>query len=80
MAAFLLGMPTAGSWDMNASSSNQAGYLAVFLQDDFRVTRSLTLNLGLRFERNFPTTERYNRNVAGFDFTTPNAITTAAAP
>ncbi len=78
LAAFLLGLPTGGSFDLNAARTNQAGYYALFLHDDFRIRPSLTLNLGIRYERDLPTTERYNRSVNGFDFTSPNPITAAA--
>jgi hypothetical protein len=78
IAAFLLGLPTSGTFDINASSIYQAGYYALFVQDDFRVRPDLTLNLGLRYERDLTTTERYNRTENGFDFTTPNPISAAA--
>lgn len=32
-----------------------------FIQDNYRITPKLTLNLGLRYELNTPRTERYNR-------------------
>ncbi|MCX6632995.1 MAG: TonB-dependent receptor, partial [Candidatus Solibacter sp.] len=74
LAAFLLGMPTSGSFDINALRTNQTKYLAVFVQDDWRVRSNLSVNLGLRFEREFPNTERYNRSINGFDGTTPSPI------
>ncbi len=77
-AAFLLGLPSGGGFDNNTARTNQAGYYALFVQDDYRIRPSLTLNLGLRFERDLATTERYNRSVNGFDFTTPNPISAAA--
>jgi len=79
LAAFLLGLPTGGSFDVNASRTNQAPYFSFFLHDDFRVRPNLTLNLGIRYERDLPTRERHNRSVKGFDFTTPSSISAAAA-
>ncbi len=78
-ASFLLGMPTGGGLDVNSSRTNQAGYYAFFLQDDLRLRPNLTLNIGLRYERDLPTTERFNRSVNGFDFTTLNPISAAAS-
>ena len=34
----------------------------------------LTLSIGLRYEIELPTTERFNRTARGFDFTTPSPI------
>ncbi|MBI3697818.1 MAG: TonB-dependent receptor [Acidobacteria bacterium] len=78
LASFLLGLPTGGSFDVNASRTNQAGYYSLFVQDDFRARPDLTLNLGLRYERDLGTAERYNRSVNGFDFNAPNPISAQA--
>ena len=78
-ASFLLGLPTGGGLDINSFRTNQAGYYAFFIQDDYRVRPNLTLNLGLRHERDLPTTERFNRSVNGFDFTTLNPVNAAAS-
>jgi Carboxypeptidase regulatory-like domain len=78
LAAFLLGLPTGGSFDLNAFRTNQAKYYAVFVQDDWRIKSNLTLNLGIRFEQDLATTERFNRSVNGFDLTTANPIAGAA--
>ncbi len=75
LATMLLGLPTSGNFDLNAFRTNQSWYTAFFVQDDWRVSPTLTLNLGLRYERETGTTERYNRQLNGFDSTSPNAIT-----
>lgn len=77
-AAFMLGLPSSGSFDLNAFRTNQAKYYALFVQDDWRIRNDLTLNLGLRYEQDLPTTERFNRSVNGFDLTTANPIAAAA--
>jgi len=48
--------------------------MGFFIQDDWKVSRTLTVNLGMRFEFELPTTERYNRTVRGYDFATVNPI------
>jgi len=78
LAAFLLGQPTGGGIDINTSRANQTLFQGVFFQDDWRVTRKLTLNLGLRYEYEGATTERFNRNTRGFDSTDPSPIAAAA--
>ncbi len=79
-AAFLLGMPTSGAYDLNAFRTNQNRYYALFLQDDFRVKSNLTLNIGVRYEAETPTTERYNRTVNGFsDAASPISAAAVAA-
>jgi hypothetical protein len=77
-AAFLLGQPNAGFIDITAPRANQTLYSGLFVHDDWKVTPKLTLNLGLRFELEGATTERFNRNIRGFDPTTPNPIEPAA--
>ena len=41
--------------------STESFQYATFVQDNYRITPKLTLNLGLRYELNTPRTERYNR-------------------
>jgi hypothetical protein len=67
VASFLLGLGS-GSLSTETGVSILNKYYALFIQDDVRVTRKLTLNLGLRYEYETPRTERYNRTTRGFDY------------
>ncbi len=78
-AAFLLGLPSSGSFDLNSRSTASSWYYAFFLQDDWRARSNLTLNLGMRLEHETPAIERYNRAVNGFDPTAVNQVSAAAA-
>jgi len=74
LASLLLGLPTGGNAASNASRAEQSTYWAMFIHDDWRFSRRLTLNLGLRWEYEGPPTERYDRSMRGFDFVTPNPV------
>jgi len=78
-AAFLLGLPSTGEFDVNSHSTFVNKYYAWFVQDDWRVKPGLTINLGVRWEHESPTTERYDRVVDGFNPTASNPISAAAA-
>ena len=75
VASFLLGLPTSGSIEINGTRLNRTWYHGLFVQDDWRVSDRLTVNLGLRYEYEGATTDSGNRNVRGFD---PEAALTIA--
>ena len=63
MASFLLGYPAGGTVAKSEHLGNQRSYLSSFLQDDWKVSRKLTLNVGIEYGLEFPITERYNRKM-----------------
>ncbi|MBS1824174.1 MAG: carboxypeptidase regulatory-like domain-containing protein [Acidobacteria bacterium] len=77
-ASFLLGIPSGGQINVNDSAAEQSLALSFYVQDDWRIRRSLTLNLGLRWDYDSPITERFNRSVQDFDFAATNPIAARA--
>ncbi len=65
-ASFLLGNPNGGSVDRNIDPSFRSHYYSAYVQDDFKVTQRLTVNLGLRWDYETPRAERYDRMLRGF--------------
>jgi hypothetical protein len=65
-AAFMMGL---GSWSVakNATYATANRAYSAFFQDNWRVTARLTLNLGLRMEREQGIRERYDRILGYFD-------------
>ncbi len=74
MADLLLGLPASGRISGPTPYSMRAHYLALFVQDDWKLTPRLTLNLGLRWEVEIPWTERFDRMLYGFDTEGPSPL------
>lgn len=68
-ASFLLGIPSSGSKEQITPITIYHHYYAGFVQDDWKVRRTLTLNLGLRWDYETGTGETHEQ-VSRFD---PNA-------
>ncbi len=77
-ATFQLGIPTSISVDTNDNFALMSPYYGWYGQDTWRVTRNLTLTLGLRMEYEQGPTERYNRALTYFDYATDLPITAGA--
>ena len=78
LAALELGLPTTGSADLNSHYVGNQSYLAIFAQDDWRVTPELVVNMGLRYDRDFSPSVRTGDAVNGFAFNTASPISAAA--
>jgi hypothetical protein len=68
IASMLLGDLSGATAAHNTGSSISWSYLAGYFQDDWRVNRRLTLNMGLRWDYESPASERWNRQTRGFAF------------
>lgn len=73
LASLLLGVPTSGQMSHNPTPASASSYWATYIQDDWKVSQKLTINLGLRYEFDVPRTERFNR-LSYFDRDAPSPI------
>jgi hypothetical protein len=77
-ASFLLGLPSSGSFPRNADAFWGQHFEAFYVQNDWRVSPRLTINLGLRYDWETPVAERFNRMTTVFDPTVVNPMSDAA--
>lgn len=70
IASFLLGYADSGSISRVSFSDVKSDYFAGFVQDDFKVSRKLTLNLGLRWDVSRPMWDRLGQ----ISFFNPTAV------
>ena len=69
IADLVLGYPVAGEVETSTFLHTYLDYHAIFAQDDLRLTRRLTLNLGLRYEGETGLKEDHNQLAVGFNRT-----------
>jgi hypothetical protein len=62
-ADFLLGLPNTMNQDAPVVKYDDVWYGALFLQDDFRLSSRITLNLGLRYDVQSSPTDVYDRKL-----------------
>ncbi|MFN0104458.1 MAG: TonB-dependent receptor domain-containing protein [Bryobacteraceae bacterium] len=60
-ATFLLGIPS-GVIANEPAIASKSSYWAFYAQEDYKVTRKLTVNAGFRYDLNLARTERFDRN------------------
>ena len=73
MADMLLGLPIFATYDTLVKIRNRQRVPALFIQDDYKVSKTLTLNLGLRYDYFSPIVSSNNEQ-ANFDYQTGQLI------
>lgn len=63
-ADFLLGLPSNMTQDAPVRKLDNGAYVSAYAQDDFRVHPRVTLNLGVRYDVQFPFTDPFDRKLA----------------
>ena len=73
LASALLGFGSSGTVTIDYPTAQSAGYAGAYINDDWRVSRKLTLNFGLRWDADIPRTDRFNR-INWLDLSAPAPI------
>lgn len=61
LAAMLIGWATSGQFHIDPKVFTRSAYWGFYLQDDWKITPKLTLNLGVRYEFDVPRWEKLDR-------------------
>ena len=77
IASFLLGLPSSGDITNDPFTHQSSNYLAFYAQDDWKATKNLTLNYGLRYDIELPRTERQNQ-LSAWNPTAPSPLGSVA--
>jgi trimeric autotransporter adhesin len=77
LADMLLGYPAAGDSLLSIKLNDFTNYYGLYFQDDYRITNKLTINLGLRWEREDGIQEENNGLVTNFDTQAVNPLAAA---
>lgn len=74
-ASMLLGWGSGSAQDkwVDSPAATSSGYFGTYVQDDWRITPKLTLNLGVRYDFDIPRTDRWNR-LQWMDISSPSPI------
>ena len=68
-ASFLLGLPSSGDITYDPHTIQNSQYIALYAQDDWKATKNLTINYGIRWDVEIPRTEDRNQ----LSYWNPNA-------
>jgi hypothetical protein len=74
LADMLLGTASAGTGYIPTKLYEYADYYGAYFQDDIRITKTVTVNLGIRWEREYGLQEKNNAMVVGFDTKSVNPL------
>jgi hypothetical protein len=75
LASLLLGVPSGGNVPFTPPVYEGYPYFGFYFQDDWKVKKNLTLNLGLRWDAELSPDERNNNLNGGFCLTCVNPVT-----
>jgi outer membrane receptor protein involved in Fe transport len=74
LASMLMGIPSSAYVQKVIDPYHTHHYYAGFFQDDWKINPRLTVNIGLRWDRETGNRERYDRMVNGLDWNVPSPI------